>query len=748
MTTIRRVRGGGSSGGRGRGLDAVEPHPIADSHNFFGESSSSPSAAILGEAMISLSEKLRLQELADREQQQQQHQQRRGGMLDVDHTGKKKRSMVMGVSTLPSSSLTAAAAGAGAAGDSSNSVLSDGWSWASSDFAGSRMNAYTTSKNLNRRQQQPSTTFATQMNTTNNNNKVLNALKQCKKGRNNYDNDMEDGKGHHRLNIIANQQHQQQHPFFVNKVKVFSLILLTITGVIQLLRGRDRHSVDKYGYPISPPTRAAGDIVSSLSSSSTQLSAQQEHDNELSSSSSSSMMVKEQTEISLSMNGQPRLRGNEDTKTSLSSNNNDDYVSNNSGGSLQHNTTTMTNYNDNNDYVEINNDVDDDDDDDDDDNYLSHLTNMTHPYNSNIETPYFWDIHFAGESIAEHIFTHCHHLILACEFGLRQVEYNDEVLELFTLDNTTYVNVDLTTQSGIHRASQLGLANSQLMDIIISPYFTDITSSVFSRQHPGRMFALFRHPVDRAISMHHYLAKATWDPNYNPALSTMSIEEYAKSRYIENNWMTRFLVNKPSGKLHPADMIYAKTILKAKCLVGLYEDMEVSMARFVHYFGWDNDNDEDARRDQTVKECQYEAISRGDRHVSGSGKVKKKEEVSLSLTTEEEVIVRPNSLAWNAIVRMNMYDMELYEFVKRIYKQQAEEIFDVVGYELPPPPSNHHNTASMISNSIVNGEDDVKVLKSKSMNDEIMDDDKNVDAFQPGIANNEEDSNESKKINH
>jgi hypothetical protein len=517
---------------------------------------------------------------------------------------------------------------------------------------------------------------------------------------------------------------QQQHFLNVNKVKILSLVLLTIAGVIQLLRGRDRQDVvDKYGYPIAPLSRAGEGIVSSSSSSSSQLPSWEQRDNKL------------VTEIS--MYDQHHLRGNNDTKvSSLSINNNDDYVNNDqinnndSGSSVKHNTTktktiTTFDYYDNNDGGKNNNDGDNDDDDDD--NYLSHLTNMSLPYNSNIETPYFWDVHFAGESIAEYIFTHCYHLILACEFGLRQVEYNDEALELFTLDNTTYVNVDLTTQGGIHRASTLGLANSQLMDIIISPYFTDITRSVFSRHHLGRMFALFRHPVDRAISMYHYLAKATWDTNYNPALSKMSIEEYAKSRYIENNWMTRFLVNKPSGKLHPTDMIHAKTILKSKCLVGLYEDMEVSMARFVHYFGWDNgDNDEEARRDQTVKECRYEAIYRGDRHVSGSGKVKKKE-VSLSMTTEEEVSIRPNSLAWNAIVRMNMYDMELYEFAKRIYKHQAEEIFDVVGYELPPP-SHHYHTASIISNSIVNGEDDKKVLKSKSMNDAIMElEDKDID---------------------
>jgi len=60
-------------------------------------------------------------------------------------------------------------------------------------------------------------------------------------------------------------------------------------------------------------------------------------------------------------------------------------------------------------------------------NHLSHLTNLTNMYNPRIETPYFWDVHFSGESIAEHVFSSCYGLTLAGEFGLRQPDYNEEV---------------------------------------------------------------------------------------------------------------------------------------------------------------------------------------------------------------------------------------------------------------------------------------------------------------------------------
>jgi hypothetical protein len=68
------------------------------------------------------------------------------------------------------------------------------------------------------------------------------------------------------------------------------------------------------------------------------------------------------------------------------------------------------------------------DDDDDAHRHLSHLSNVTDPYDpSSRETPYFWDVHFSGESVAEHAFAVCHGLVQACEFGLRQRDYNEDV---------------------------------------------------------------------------------------------------------------------------------------------------------------------------------------------------------------------------------------------------------------------------------------------------------------------------------
>ena len=187
---------------------------------------------------------------------------------------------------------------------------------------------------------------------------------------------------------------------------------------------------------------------------------------------------------------------------------------------------------------------------------------------------------------------------------------------------------------------------------------------IFSPTSPGRMFALFRHPVDRAISMYYYLAKASWDPHYNPDLGQMTVEQYAKSQYIENNWLTRFLVSKPGGKLTHSDMLMAKKIVKFKCLVGLYDDIETSLARFQRYFGWNAQ--ESKETNAKIKHCRSEKVTQGDKNVA-------------------HPTVRQGSVAYQAIVRQNMFDMELYEYVKKIYRIQGEQIFDVVGHDYESP---------------------------------------------------------------
>jgi hypothetical protein len=286
---------------------------------------------------------------------------------------------------------------------------------------------------------------------------------------------------------------------------------------------------------------------------------------------------------------------------------------------------------------------------------LDNLADLSNLYNPRTDTAYFWDVHFAGETIAESVFSKCHFLILACEHGLKQPEYNDEKLEVFETPNgALYVNVDSTTKQGIRRAKQLGLADARLAEVMTSPELHLFVSSIFNRSQKGRMFALFRDPINRAVSMYHYLSTASWDPLYDPALKIMTIEEYAQSASVEHNWMTRFLVNKPGGKLNKQDMLVAKEILRTKCLVGIYEDLENSLKRFQLYFGWSRKSSP-----EQVQDCRTAVLATGDHRHN---------------TPELE----PGTKAYLALAIVNKYDMELYAYAKTLYRLQGEQIFGIV----------------------------------------------------------------------
>lgn len=94
-----------------------------------------------------------------------------------------------------------------------------------------------------------------------------------------------------------------------------------------------------------------------------------------------------------------------------------------------------------------------------------------------------------------------------------------------------YVNVNIATLEGITKAKQMGLVPSHLADTLVSPH-VDLISELFDSDHRGRGFALFRNPIDRAVSMFYYLKETGY-----PQLKDKELEDYAKSEFVENNWL-------------------------------------------------------------------------------------------------------------------------------------------------------------------------------------------------------------------
>jgi len=224
---------------------------------------------------------------------------------------------------------------------------------------------------------------------------------------------------------------------------------------------------------------------------------------------------------------------------------------------------------------------------------------------------------------------------------------DDQQLRIVTSeDGRKYVNVDITTPEGILRASQRGFASSSLADVAFTPLLTE-SAEFLLRENSGRMFAVFRHPVERVVSIFHYLQTATWEPTYNPEYATWTIDDYVGSPYCESNWMVRSLTGKMTGPLSGDDLGIAKEALRRKCLVGLMEGMDESVLRFHSFFGFG---------DEAALGCAREHFSR-----KGSG-----------ANSNGHPALDQASDTWAELARKNGLDILLYEYAQQLFKEQGE----------------------------------------------------------------------------
>lgn len=222
-------------------------------------------------------------------------------------------------------------------------------------------------------------------------------------------------------------------------------------------------------------------------------------------------------------------------------------------------------------------------------------------------------------------------------------------------DRSPFVNVDTTTVGGIIRASQMGFADSGLADAVVTPFIYE-GNDLFTPTAKGRLFTVFRHPIDRAISMFYYLQVADWEPTYDPELKNWSIKEYAQSAKIENNWLTRQLSNRLAGELSDKDLRLAMEVVRRKVLVGLMTDIETTMGRCEQFFRWTyhvNPTNQEKCRDTLLH------------GGSNSNKANKKDKPE------------PGSEDWELLAWQNQYDLQLYEYIEVLFQEQAQFVADI-----------------------------------------------------------------------
>ena len=286
--------------------------------------------------------------------------------------------------------------------------------------------------------------------------------------------------------------------------------------------------------------------------------------------------------------------------------------------------------------------------------YLSELTpNMNVGGRKGI--PLFWHIPRSGGSIPNRVMTQCLGLTLASEAGGAEGHGDDAELRVVSIGGFKYVNVNVNTEEGLDRAARLGLASSGLADVVATPLLGKAIVALLgdtsgeggdSDRRQASAFAMFRDPVERAISTYHNLKMGG-----HPQVSDMTVEEYAKSPFAENNWMVRFLTGKMDGEVTENHLAAAREVLRTRFVVGLLSNKAESMERFEHYFGW-------THKGKSGWDC-WEREIRGDPSVNESAKY----------------FIKEGNQAWNLLQWQNKLDVKLYAYAHYLFGRQGGELF-------------------------------------------------------------------------
>ena len=258
------------------------------------------------------------------------------------------------------------------------------------------------------------------------------------------------------------------------------------------------------------------------------------------------------------------------------------------------------------------------------------------------DVPFYFHIPLSGALIASECWTHCLGFVVASDGG--KAEVSDSSLKAVQVVGSSFVNVDLSNLQGIEHAAKMNLVPSSLPDVAISPLFSEAIETLFSQSHPTTLIITLRQPISRAVAMFDYIKRV----NPDPELADMTLDQYALSGRIENNYVVRLLTGKSSGKLSVDDVNFCKELLRRKAILGLYEDMEGSVNHIQRYFGW-------TPVAEGAINCEKEAIQEG-------------------LTRESAIAIDSGSSAYSLIQHQNLHDIALYNYVKNFLVPYQMEV--------------------------------------------------------------------------
>jgi len=275
-----------------------------------------------------------------------------------------------------------------------------------------------------------------------------------------------------------------------------------------------------------------------------------------------------------------------------------------------------------------------------------------------ITMAFFVDVPNSGGDTFLRYMIPCFGLIGASDITqITDQEFDTESLQVVNTNNGQYVNVNTHTTNGLLYAKQLKLmdnADDVNIDVLSTPLFYESLNILFSsssipsvelekndeQRRRIRMITFIRDPVERVLSLYN---------QYNK--DNTSLLQYLKDNNVQDNYMTRLLVNKLSSKdkkeLTKDDLIEAKQILFQKCIIGLYNEKSESVDRFKKLFHWKFVNDDSKCATDDFVKWQYDT------------------------NDNEFEMVDEDSEDYALLVSRNVYDVELYQYAKDLFIEQG-----------------------------------------------------------------------------
>jgi hypothetical protein len=284
--------------------------------------------------------------------------------------------------------------------------------------------------------------------------------------------------------------------------------------------------------------------------------------------------------------------------------------------------------------------------------YLRFLANTFDPF-SPTDRLVLLKISRTGTTMMEHIATRCFGQVVASIYpppgrsdssfaSMEEINY----LEVTTQKNgDKYWNVDLSTPEGIVKAKDLQLAYQPQARVLVSPHLYEVSAHLLNDQYRGRVFIMFRHPVERLVSLFYYLEKEDKLPS-----NTVTLQDFVKhnATSLNHNMITRQLCHKVGygDVLTRDDEKLARRVLRDKVVIGLLSEKGESLRRLEQTFQWSVDRPK-------VEHCH-------ERLMNWDWPLKNKH---IALSPEKEV--------YKSMERRNAFDMRLYAYAHVLFRQQA-----------------------------------------------------------------------------